>query len=64
MEPLRVGDVLVGFCGGAFGSDSFEDKRVEGIGADWVVARNLSNDQPEFAEAPWGSPASLVEYRR
>ena len=39
-EPLRVGDVLFGFCGGFFGRDSYQDKRIEAIGADWVVARD------------------------
>lgn len=38
--PLRVGDVLEGFCEGHFGRDSYEDKRVEAIGADWVVCRD------------------------
>lgn len=37
---IRVGTVLYGFCGGYFGSDSYEDKRVEAVGADWVVARD------------------------
>lgn len=37
---LRVGAVLYGFCNGQFGRDSYEDKRVEAIGADWVVARD------------------------
>lgn len=32
--------MLYGFCGGFFGRDSYEDKRVEGIGTDWVVARD------------------------
>lgn len=37
---LRVGDPLYGYCGGWFGRDSYEDKRVEAIGSDWVVARS------------------------
>lgn len=63
-EPLRVGDVLVGFCGGAFGRDSYEDKRVEAIGADWVVAREAGTGYAVFAEGAWGNPRVLVEHRR
>lgn len=57
--PLRVGDVLYGFCGGYFGSDSYSDKRVEVIGADYVVARNTAG-QPEFALV---NPDHLTEYK-
>ncbi len=39
-EQIRIGTVLRGYCGGYFGRDSYEDKRVEAIGADWVVARD------------------------
>lgn len=68
--PLRVGDVLAqgselgyepdGFCGGMFGRDSYEIKRVEAIGADWVVVRNESG-QPEFAAY---RPEELIPYRQ
>jgi hypothetical protein len=37
---IMVGTVLRGFCGGYFGRDSYEDKRVEAVGADWIVARD------------------------
>jgi hypothetical protein len=59
MAPLRVGDVLYGFCGGRFGHDSYDDKRVEAIGADWVVAREDSG-QAVFHH---GDPELLTEYR-
>lgn len=62
-EPLRVGDVLKGFCGGAFGRDSYADKRVEAVGADWVVARETDSGCAVFASGAWGNPAVLVEYR-
>ncbi len=59
--PLRVGDVLYGYCGGWFGSDSYEDKRVEAIGMDWVVAREQGTTRPVFAIC---DPDSyLAEYR-
>ncbi len=36
----RVGLSLYGFCNGHFGRDSIETKRIEGLGADWLVARD------------------------
>ena len=61
-SPLRVGDVLEAFCGGAFG-DSYDDLRVEAIGADWVVAREAegAEGRPVFAAV---DPEQLVRYRR
>lgn len=46
---IRVGTMLYGFCGGYFGRDSYYDKRVEAVGADWVVAREEDNGQVVFA---------------
>ena len=60
MKPLRVGDVLEGFCGGAFGRDCYEDKRVEAIGTDWVVVRTEDSGVWLFE----GDPESLCQYRR
>lgn len=37
--PLRVGDVLHRHGGGLFNRDMWGCARVEGVGADWVVAR-------------------------
>lgn len=39
-ERVQVGDTLFGFCGGYFGRDSYEDKRVEAVGKDWIVCRD------------------------
>lgn len=58
-EPLRVGDILYGYCGGAFGRDRYGEKRVEAIGADWVVAREDGKD-PVFAQC---RPSELEQYR-
>ncbi len=55
---VRVGSVLYGYCGGAFGRDSYDDKRVEAMGADWIVVRNRAG-RPEFTT---GSPDELAEY--
>lgn len=57
---IRVGTLLFGYCGGAFGRDSYDIKRVEAIGADWVVARNQQGSgDPVFYQ---GSPEDLEEY--
>lgn len=70
MPELRVGDVLGrenwvnddecnydGYCGGEFGG-SYDLKRVEAIGSDWVVART-QRGKPEFYA---GDPNDLVEH--
>lgn len=57
-RPLRAGDKLYGFCGGAFGRDSFGEKTVEAIGRDWVVCR-----EGESLLLFSGVPRSLAEYR-
>jgi hypothetical protein len=62
-RPLAVGDVLAGFCGGLFGRESYEDKTVEVIGADYVVARTdrAGGGIPEFFR---GDPSHLISHRR
>lgn len=61
---LRIGDVLHedergdGFCGGYFGRDSYDTKRVEYIAADWVVVRNESGGVEFYA----GNPEDLVQF--
>lgn len=59
MPPMiiRVGQMLYGFCGGYFG-DSYNDKRVEAVGVDWVVARE-DNGQIVFANT---EPKELLGY--
>lgn len=57
--PLRIGDILYGFCGGYFGK-VYWDKRVEAIGNDWVVAREILSGEVCFYE---GDPNKLLEYR-
>lgn len=65
---LMVGQVLYGFCGGWFGRDSYSDKRIEAVGADWVVARE-ENGNPVFAQShvedgavTWSIHEALAEY--
>jgi len=59
IAPLRVGDVLPGYCGGTFGRDAYAEKRVEAIGSDWVVVRDETGTV-YFGE---GCPEDLVQYR-
>ena len=40
---MFVGTVLYGFCEGRFGRDGYGDKRIEAIGADWVVVRYIDD---------------------
>jgi hypothetical protein len=40
----RVGMVVHGYCQGYFGRDSYRCKRIEAIGHDWVVAREIGTD--------------------
>lgn len=56
---IQIGTVLYGYCGGYFGRDSYDEKRVEGIGVDWVVARECQSGRVYFAGC---SPTDLVEY--
>lgn len=46
---IRVGELLNGYCNGYFGRDSYEDKRIEAVGYDWVVARGTQSHRPLLA---------------
>jgi hypothetical protein len=39
----KIGEVFEGYCNGFFGSDNYGKKMVEGVGTDWIVARDASN---------------------
>jgi len=48
---MNVGRIIYGYCNGFFGRDSYNNKRIEAEGIDWVVARAIDEDaSPEFAE--------------
>lgn len=49
MTTVRVGSVFRGYCGGRFGRDGYGTKRVEAIGADWVVVRYEADGRPDLA---------------
>lgn len=45
---IYIGTILYGYCNGYFGRDSYDDKRIEAVGSDWVVVRE-ENGMPNFA---------------
>jgi hypothetical protein len=61
--PLLVGAVLHGFCGGYFGRDHYNCCRVEAVGVDWVVVRNLEGQGIDFAIGR-DIHDNLAEYRK
>lgn len=64
MSSIRVGTKLYGYCGGFFGRDDYNDKRVEALGADWVVVRYEHTGEAGFCSFVGGdwSLADLEEY--
>jgi hypothetical protein len=61
MTELKVGQTLYGYCGGVFGGDSYSTKRVEAVGFDWVVVREVYGDNPMFVRLSQSEMARLVE---
>lgn len=45
---MLVGTLLRGYCGGVF-RNVYAKKRIEAIGADWIVVRDQREHQPHFA---------------
>jgi hypothetical protein len=62
---MQVGQVLHGFCGGYLGKhDRHGCLRVEAVGFDWVVARDMERPgTPYFAEGI-GIHLQLEEYTK
>lgn len=56
---VYVGMVLKGYCYGYFGRDSYGDKRVEAVGADWIVVRE---DDGEINLAVFENTAEMEKY--
>lgn len=44
MTGFQPADIIHGFCGGAFGRDSYACRRVEATGPDWIATRNDPGD--------------------
>lgn len=51
---VRIGSVFPGPCNGYFGRNSAGPKRVEALGADWIVVRLEMDGQPLFASFSGG----------
>lgn len=60
---IRIGTIIPGYCQGVFGRDSYEDKRVEAIGADWIVCRDDSGNI-HFASGAvgFGDNSNIIEF--
>lgn len=43
-KPLAVGDVFHGFARGAFGRDHYDCVKIEAVGPDWIVSRDVDGD--------------------
>ncbi len=52
IQPL-VGQQLYGYCQGYFGRDSYDDKRIECVGVDYVVTRNTRNEVELLITTEW-----------
>lgn len=63
-QRIRVGTILYGFCGlfgGPHTDHYYGDKRVEAVGADWVVAREIDTGRACFAAAREWIPDIFAE---
>jgi hypothetical protein len=52
--------MLYGSCNGYFGRDSYKPKRIEALGADWVVVRNVDDDKVSCAT--FNSEKEMMRY--
>jgi len=48
-KMILVGQIIYGYCEGYFGRDSYGEKIIEAIGANWIVARDIDNRTVSFA---------------
>lgn len=44
IHSFAPGNIIHGFAHGAFGRDSYDCRRVEAVGADWIVTRNTNGE--------------------
>lgn len=56
-----IGKKLYGYCDGAFGTKSYNNKIIEAIGKDWVVAREEPFDEVVIAQFYEGEFDTLEE---
>ena len=58
---IEPGDILHGYCGGAFGRDGYGPHRVVAMGRDWIVCRG-GQICGDYAYIYSGDPADLEKY--
>jgi hypothetical protein len=56
---ILVGQMIYGYCNGYFGRDSYGPKRIEAIGAYWIVVRE---DDGRVNFTAFGSESEMSEY--
>ena len=56
---MFVGTILYGYCGGFF--SSYTDKRIEGIGSDWLVVREIKSDATVDL-ATFGNTQEMIQF--
>lgn len=64
-KEIKAGDKLYGFCGGAFGRDSYNTKTVIAVGETWVLAVGGmigNSDYAELAQADEGEDIHAFLY--
>jgi hypothetical protein len=59
---IEPGDILHGYCGGAFGRDGYGPHRVIAVGRDWVLCRGGQCGGDDYVYVANGDPAELEEY--
>ena len=62
MITPKVGMQLYGYCNGYFGRDSYEDKRIEIVSADYIVCRD-EDGHPEFLNLKCINEEDCVEMK-
>ena len=69
-DPLTPGDLIHGYAYGAFGRDSYDCRRIEAVGPDWIVTRDdtgatefVSNRRSlELCQQARDEPCKAVNY--
>lgn len=64
-KKLHAGDTVYGYCGGIFGRDSYNDKRVVAVGQTegvrWAVLREIGPREPRLLFASGSTLKDLAK---
>jgi hypothetical protein len=64
-RPFMVGEIVPGYCGGLFPLDTYDDElRVEAVGVDWVVLRDVRDGTTHFYSGDHAKLRYRVAVRR